>query len=110
MKNKNFQYAKLRRQLKHYKEEGKKVLEWKLTYKQIKIIEDLGYKIEPYLYVITTREFFKIYSINNYLIKEIHYKSKEKKHTYIRKLNKKERSTLDSFGIRYRPTVYKIYL
>lgn len=110
MKNKDFQYVKLREQLRRYKTNGTKVLEWRLTYQEIKIIEDIGYRIEPYLYLITTREFFKIGKINNSLIKEIHLKSKEKKHTYIRKLNKKEKSTLDSFGVRYRPIVYKIHL
>lgn len=110
MKNKDFKYAKLREQLRRYKANGTKVLEWRLTYQEIKVIEDIGYRTEPYLYLITTREFFKIGKIKNSLIKEIHFKSKEKKHTYIRRLNKKEKSTLDSFGIRYRPIVYKIYL
>lgn len=58
MKNKDFQYVKLREQLRRYKTNGTKVLERRLTYQEIKIIEDIGYRIEPYLYLITTREFF----------------------------------------------------
>lgn len=45
MKNKDFQYVKLREQLRRYKTNGTKVLEWRLTYQEIIIIEDIGYRI-----------------------------------------------------------------
>lgn len=101
MKDRDFQAAKLRRQLEKYREEGKKELMWELSYSQIKIIEELGYRIEPYLYYITTRTFFKISNIKSNLIKEIHFKSKQNKHTYKRELNKNEKKVLDRYGVRY---------
>jgi len=76
MKNKDFQTAKLRKQLEKFKEDGKKELIWELSYSQKRIIKELGYKIEPYLYYITTRTFFRIGNIESNLIKEIHFKSK----------------------------------
>lgn len=110
MKNKDYRYAKLRKKLQRYKEYGKKKLIWKLSYSQIEIIEDLGYRVEPYLYQITTRSFFNIRGIKSNLIKEVHYKNKDKKHTYIRKLNKDEEQLLKDFGVRYHAVKYVIHL
>ncbi len=110
MKNKDFQTAKLRKQLEKFKEDGKKELIWELSYSQKRIIKELGYKIEPYLYYITTRTFFRIGNIESNLIKEIHFKSKQNKHIYKRQLNNKQKKVLDKYGVRYRVAKYKIHL
>lgn len=110
MKNKTFKQANLRRQLQQYKNMGKKELVWKLSYEQIQIIKELGYKIEPYLYEITTRPFFGLRNIKSPLIRDIHYKNKQGKRTFIRKLNNNEKQILEDFGVKYRTIKYKIHL
>lgn len=110
MKNKTFKQANLRRQLQQYKNMGKKELVWELSYEQIKIIKRLGYKIEPYLYEITTRPFFDIRNIKSSLIRDIHYKNKQGKHTFVCKLNSNEKQILEDFGVKYRAVKYKIHL
>ena len=110
MKNKDYKNKKLKEDLRRYKASGKKYLDWKLSYSQVEYIRGLGYVVEPYLYEITTTTFFRLHEINEPIIKEIHYNSKAGKRTYVRKLNSKERKTLEKYDVHYRVCKYRIYL
>lgn len=105
------QYAisKFKKQLLEKKERGVKELIWKLSAEQNDYV-NRHYRVEPYLYEITTRTFFNIRSLKSTLLKEIHYKSKKGKRTYVRKLNKSERKELDDYGIKYKVAKHMIYL
>ncbi len=110
MKNKDFRNSRLKDTLRRDKEAGKKYIIRKLTIEQLEYVQQLGYYIEDYIYIITIRTFFDIHHINEPILKEIHYKSKAKKRTYVRKLNKKEKQILEKKGIKFRVYKYKIYL
>ena len=110
MKNKDYKNKKLKEDLRRCKASGKKYLDWKLSYSQVEYIQELGYVVEPYLYEITTKTFFRLHDINESIIKEIHYKSKAGKRTYARKLNCKDKKVLKEYGVYYRVCKYRIYL
>ncbi len=109
MKNKNYRYSQLKHQILSEKARGKKMLYWKLTPEQKSFVEELGCKVEPYLYEIRTRTFFNIGNLEP-ILKEIHYCSKHKKITIVRRLKQTEKRLLESYGIKHRPIKYKLYL
>ena len=110
MKNKNYQQAILKKQLRQKKENGVKFLIWQLTPEKKEIIEQFGYYVEPYLYQITTRTFCNLKTLKSNLLKDLHYMNKRGKRFEVRKLKSKEKKILDDFGIKYKPVKYKIYL
>lgn len=110
MKNKAFRAKQLKEQLRRLENEGKKELLWSLSQDKLEFIERLGYYTEPYLYEIHTRKFYNISSIKSELLKQIHYKNKSGKATYVRRLNHSQRKLLDDYGIKYKVAKYKIYL
>ena len=110
MKNKDYRYSKLKHQILYEKDKGKKVLYWDLTPDQRRFVEEkLGCKTEPYLYQIRTRTFFNISKLEP-ILKDVHYASKNKKTTIVRRLNKSEMKALDMYGVQYRPIKYKLDL
>lgn len=110
MKNRNYREEKLRKQLQQKRREGKKVLIWDLSPNKRKQIEELGYRVEPYLYEIKTRTFYNVRALKSSLLKDLHYMHKRGKLLEVRTLKRGELETLDSYGIRYRPIRFKIYL
>lgn len=110
MKNKTYKQSKLKKQLREKKNNGIKVLIWKLTPEKKEFIESLGYYAEPYIYQINTRTFSNIRLIKSRLLKDLHYMNKRGKRFECRILKKAEKEILDELGIKYRPIKYKIYL
>ena len=110
MKNKNYRQNKLKKQLREKKNNGVKFLIWELTPEKKEQIESFGYYVEPYLYLINTRTFLNIRNINSNLLKDLHYMNKRGKRYKVCRLKKGEKEILDSYGIRYKPTKYKIHL
>ena len=110
MNNRDFQFSRTRKQLQQYKSQGKKILIWKLSYKQNEVLKMMRIKFEPYLYKIKTRPFYNIRSIKSSLLKEIHYKNKQGHSYYVRKLNNDEKQLLNNYNISYTVIKYKIYL
>ena len=64
MKKENYEFKRLKHTLRQKREAGVKVLEWKLTAEKKEFIENLGYKVEPFLYSVKTRTFYNIRSKN----------------------------------------------
>lgn len=110
MKNKNYQQSKLKKQLREKKNNGVRVLIWKLTPEAKELVESFGYYVEPYIYQINTRTFSNIRLIKNRLLKDLHYMNKRGKHFECRPLRKEEKEVLDEFGIKYKAVKYKIHL
>jgi hypothetical protein len=110
MKNKNYQQSKLKKQLREKKNNGVKILKWKLTPEKREAIESFGYYVEPYIYQINTRTFSNIRLIKSRLLKDLHYMNKRGKRFENRPLKEEEKEVLDEFGIKYRAVKYKIHL
>ena len=110
MKNKAYRHSKLKKQLIQKREQGHKVLEWRLSKGKRIEIEELGYRVEPYLYSIKTRTFYNVSKLNNTLLKDLHYMKKRGKDYEVRPLKRGNKEVLDEYGIKYKPVTYKIYL
>ena len=111
MKRRDFEYSRTKKQLQQYKQNGKKELVWKLSYKQIEVIKMMkGVRYEPYLYKIKTRPFSNIRSIKSSFLKDIHYKNKRGKKYFVTTLNNDEKQLLQDYNIPYHVVKYKIYL
>lgn len=110
MNNKNYQQSKLKKQLREKKNNGVKVLKWKLTPENKKMIESFGYYVEPYIYQINTKTFSNIRFIKIKLLKDLHYRNKQGKRFECRPLKKEEKEVLDELGIKYKVVKYKIHL
>ena len=82
MKNDCYELKCLKQMLRQKREDGVKVLEWKLTAKRKEYIENLGYIVEPYLYSINTKTFCNIRHIHSTLLKDLHYAKKRGKNKY----------------------------
>lgn len=108
--NKQDRLLKLKKDLQKEKDLGKKKKEWRLTPEQAEYVKSLGYRIEPYLYRIKTRQFEKIHLIKSVLIKDIHFACKRGKWMIIRPLNFKEQKILKDNNIRFTPVKFIIYL
>lgn len=109
MKNKNYHQSKLKKQLREKKAQGIKVLVWELSPEKKEDIERLGYRVEPYLYIIRTKKFSNVREKPT-LIKELHYLNKRGKKYDVRPIKRGEAEILDENGICPRPLKYKIYL
>ena len=110
MTKKEYALKRLKDQLREKKNRGCKSLIWKLNKDQKEFVQNLGFKVDPYLYEITTKTFYNIRSLKSTLLKDIHFLNKRGKQFEVRKLNKNEKQLLEENGIRYRVVKYKIYL
>lgn len=110
MKNKCYLQSKLKKELDIKRNKGVKVLVWKLSKERKEEIENMGYRVEPYLYSIRTRMFGNIRNIKSTLLKDLHYMKKRGKDYEVRFLKKDDKKILDEMGIKYYPVKYKIYL
>ena len=111
MKNKQFKYASLKKQLLARKMNGVRFVVWKLSNEQCEFIETcLGYSVEPFLYCVKTRCISHDIRNGNALLREVHYASKNKKYKIIKKLKFQDKKVLDEWDIPYTPFKYKIYL
>lgn len=110
MRNKNYRQLKLKKQLREKKNNGVRVLIWKLTPETKELVESFGYYVEPYIYQITTKSFSNIRLEKNRLLKDLHYMNKRGKRFECRPLNKEEKEILDKAGIKYIAVKFKIYL
>lgn len=108
--NKQDRLLKLKKDLQKEKDSGKKKKEWRLTPEQAEYVKSLGYRIEPYLYRIKTRQFKEIYSIKSPLLKDIHFACKRGKWMMMRPLNLNEQKILQNNNIRFTPVKFIIYL
>lgn len=110
MKNKCYKQSKLKKQLAEKRNQGVKVIIWRLTPAKKQEIEELGYLVEPYLFSIKTRTFHNIKNVSSTLLKDLHYMKKRGKEYEVRTLKRGDKETLEEYGIKYRPVKYKIYL
>ena len=83
---------------------------WKLNPSQRRIIEELGYRVEPFIYIIETRMFYDISKIHSTILKDIHYAKKRKTYHLVRPLNSREKQLLEDFDIKFEVLKYKIHL
>jgi len=110
MKKDCYELKYLKHDLRQKREAGIKVLEWKLTAEKKEYIENLGYRVEPYLYEIKTKKFYNVRNLQSTLLKDLHYKNKRGKKGMVRALKRGDKQILDEYGIRYYPVKYRIYL
>lgn len=110
MKNKCYRQCKMKKQLIQKRNEGREFVVWKLNPTQKQDIETLGYKVEPFIYLIETRTFCNIKKIRSTFLKDIHYARKRKKSHLARPLKQGEIDLLEEYGVKYSPLKYKIYL
>lgn len=110
MKKQCYRQSKLKKQLLHKRMNGEDVLVWKLNPSKKEDIEKLGYRVEPFLYIVQTRCFYNIKKIHNSMLKDLHYMKKNGRNYQVRTLTQAEQKILDEFGIQYYPLKYKIYL
>jgi len=110
MKNKCYQESKMKKQLIQMRKEGREYVIWKLSSIQLEELKRIGYRVEPFIYLIETRTFYDIRSVRSTLLKDIHYAKKRKKYNMVRKLKATEIELLEELGIKYKPLKYKIYL
>lgn len=110
MKNKNYKQNRLKKKLIQRANDGNEILIWKLNPYDKRMIEELGYKVEPFLYFVQTKNFYNIKKIHSSLLKDLHYAQKRGKNFIVRPLNDIEKDLLYRYGIQYYPLKYKIYL
>lgn len=104
------QLYRTKNKLRELKERRVKVVTWKLTKTQKEYIEDLGYKVTPYLYEVRTKTLKNLHNVKNHTLKEIHYSSKKGKKTIVLKLKQDDMEVLDEYHIKFYPVKFKIQL
>ena len=110
MKNKNYRKNRLKKKLIQRQNDGIEILIWKLNLYDKREIEELGYKVEPFLYFVQTKNFYDIKKIHSSFLKDLHYAKKRGKNYIVRPLSNIEKELLDRYLIQYYPLKYKIYL
>ena len=110
MKNKCYRQSKMKKQLIKIRNEGREFVVWKLNKTQKQDIEELGYRVEPFIYLIETRTFYDVKKITSTFLKNLHYAKKRKKRYLVRQLKQREIDLLKEYGIKYEVLKYKIYL
>lgn len=110
MKKAAYEHSKLKKDLALRRQRGIKVVIWKMSDKKKGEVEELGYRVEPYLYAIRTRTFKNIRNLNSTLLKDLHHMKKNGKDLEVRMLKHGDKEVLDKYGIKYYPIKYKIYL
>ena len=110
MKKQCYRQSKLKKQLLQERMKGIEVLVWKLNPSKKQDIEQLGYRVEPFLYIVQTKVFYNIKDIHISMLKDLHYMKKNGRNYQVRMLTQDEKNILNEFGIQYYPLKYKIYL
>lgn len=110
MKNNNYRQNRLKKKIFQRQNGGIKYLIWKLSPQDKRMIEELGYRVEPFLYFVQTKLFYNINQIWSSFLKDLHYAKKSGRNYIVKQLSDTEKELLDRFRIRYYPLKYKIYL
>ena len=110
MTNKNYRQTRLKKKMLQRKNDGMEFLIWKLKPEDKRIIQELGYRVEPYLYFVQTKLFYNIKEICSSFLKDLHYAKKSGRNNIVKQLSETEKQLLDRFSIQYYPLKYKIYL
>ncbi len=110
MKNKNYWKSRLKKKMVQRQKDGMEYLIWNLNPEDKKIIQELGYRVEPYLYFVQTKHFYNIKNVWSSFLKDLHYAKKNGRNHIIKQLSQTEKDLLDRYCIQYYPLKYKIYL
>ena len=86
MKNGDYRQNRLKKKILERKNYGMEFLIWKLNPDDKRIIEELGYRVEPYLYFVQTKLFYNINNICGSLLKDLHFSKKNGRNYIIRYL------------------------
>ena len=105
MKSKQLRYSRMKFYLSKLKTNRDKYYIWKLSNECKDFIENMGYTVKPYLFEIKTR---RIPWAKTQILKEIHYKNREGKISYVRKLNSEEMEILKENNINFTIAKYLI--
>lgn len=112
MNNRNYEDAKLKKELIAEKSKGKKSVKLRINKnvnQTISLIENWGGRVTPILYEITTKTFKNVNSLPSE-IKEIHFAYKAGKKRICRKLKENEKAKLKKFNVYFRPVKFDINL
>ena len=109
MKNKNYRFSKLKKDLAIRLFKGEKSVIWSLKADQLEYIIELGYDVYPYIYTIKTRKFSREIRNQYPLLKDLHYAEKRRASINIR-LQYSDIKILEKFGVKYKPLKYRINL
>ena len=111
MTNKQKQFARIKCQLIQRRENGNKEVIWKLSQEQREFVENnLGYRIIPWIYEISTTTIASVNFGGDSMMYQIYTARRRGQKKIYRKLKRREKKSLDDYGIRYRPFKYKIVL
>lgn len=110
MKNKNYMKNRLKKKIHQRQNNGVEYLIWKLSPHNKRMIEELGYRVEPYLYFIQTKFFYNMNGIWSSFLKDLHYAKKNGRNYIVSQLSQTQKELLDRYRIQYYPLKYKIYL
>lgn len=102
------QQQKTLKQLKNLKDRRIKSVTRKLTRPEKNVVEQL-YIVEPFTYEIRTKLFQDIRTKED-ILKELHFAKKSGKKTICKRLNKKEKETLEKNAVYFRVSKYMIKL
>lgn len=112
MNKRNYEDARLKKELLSEKRKGKKHVERRIakeTHKTISLIENWGGVVTPIIYEIKTKMLKKIDALPP-LLKDIHFAWKAGKRFICRKLTEHEKNLLKKFNIYFRPVKFDINL
>ena len=95
MKNKCYQQSKMKKnkmnkRLIQMRDQGREFVFWKLDLTQKQDIEELGYRVEPFIYLIKTKIFEYPHNVHSAFLKDIHYAKKRKQHYLAKPLKQRE--------------------
>ena len=110
MTDKQHKLAELKFKLRNARDSGRKVLIWKMSEEQREYVENLGYKVVPYLYEIQTRAISGISHNKLAIISKIHYAYTKGRRNLYKILSKSDIEILKRYGIPYRRFKDKIVL
>lgn len=110
MKGKQHMLSTMKHRLNEKRRSGENEVIWQLSHVQKEYLENLGYKIIPWLYRINTRQFANISLIRNKLIRDVHYARKRGCFEIYKNLSEQDRETLREINVKYTIQKYKIIL
>lgn len=110
MKNSDHRLSILKHQLREKKEGHFEYVIWKLSPQQVEYVKNLGYKVEPYLYVIITRKMSGNKQRYTGVIRDVARSGERGVWKMYRKLKHQEIKSLQDYGIQFYAFKYKIFL
>lgn len=110
MKDADYRFSKLKHQLKSKKAEKFEYVIWKLNEQQVEYIQTLGYRVEPYLYVVITKRLPGSKKQYKGIIRGVISSNEKGIWKIYRKLKHQERKELEKCNIHFYPFKYKIFL